>query len=103
MMTFYETAGTNSNNKFNNGRLETTETTFTKIEFSKYNLFFKSTPNQISYDKVKIKNTGTTCIYFKWQKLVKPFNLQDKKSDGIDRFFCHYVIIIYNIILYHIT
>jgi len=72
-------------------QLESTETTFTKIEFDKFNLFFKSIPNKISYDKVKIKNIGTTCVYFKWQKYVKGFNLPDKKSDGIDRFFCHYV------------
>ena len=73
--------------------------TFTKLEFDKMNLFFKSLPNKISYDKVKIKNTGTTCIYFKWHKYVKPFNLPEKKSDGIDRFFCHYVrIIIINLV-----
>ncbi len=71
--------------------LESTETTFTKIEFDKFNLFFKCIPNQISYDKVRIKNLGTTCIYFKWQKLVKGFNISHKKSEGIDRFFCHYV------------
>lgn len=71
--------------------LENTLTTFSKIEFNKYDLFFNSVPNQVCFDKVKIKNIGTTCIYFKWQKLNKPFNLSDKKSDGIDRFFCHYV------------
>ncbi len=71
--------------------LDTATTTFTKIDFDKMDLFFKSLPNQISFDKVKIKNTGTTCIYFKWQKLIKPFNIPEKKSDGIDRFFCHYV------------
>jgi hypothetical protein len=74
-----------------NQKLEITTTTFTKLEFSKTNLFFKSLPNQISFDNLRIKNTGTTCIYFKWQKLIKPFNLPEKKSDGIDRFFCHYV------------
>jgi hypothetical protein len=80
-----------------NPKLETTTTTFTKLEFSKTNLFFKSLPNQISFDNLRIKNTGTTCIYFKWQKLIKPFNLPEKKSDGIDRFFCHYVIF-YNLV-----
>ena len=74
-----------------NKKLETTETTFTKIEFDKFNLFFKSVPNKITYDKVRIKNIGTTCIYFKWQKHIKPFSLPEKKADGIDRFFCHYV------------
>lgn len=77
-------------NNFPERKLESTLTTFTKIEFDKNNLFFRSTPNKISYDKVKIKNTGTTCIYFKWQKYVKPFTIPDKKSEGIDRFFCHY-------------
>jgi hypothetical protein len=73
--------------------LETTETTFSKLEFDKFNLFFKTVPNVISFDRVKIKNTGTTCIYYKWQKNVKTYSLTEKKSDGIDRFFCHYVII----------
>lgn len=72
-------------------KLETTSTTFTKIEFNKNTLFFRSEPNKISFDKVRIKNIGTTCIYFKWQKLSKPFVLPEKRSDGIDRFFCHYV------------
>lgn len=79
----------------NINKMETTETTFTKIEFNKFNLFFRSTPNEISYDRVRIKNTGTTCIYFKWQKIIKQFNLPDKKNDGIDRFFCHYVSVDY--------
>jgi hypothetical protein len=70
------------------------ELTFTSIEFDKNNLFFKSTPYKISFDKVRLKNTGTTCIYFKWQKLIKNFNLADKKPDGIERFICHYVRII---------
>lgn len=70
------------------------EITSTSIEFNKNNLFFKSTPYKISYDKVKLKNTGTTCIYFKWQKLMKSFNLPDKKPDGMERFICHYVRIL---------
>ena len=63
-----------------------------KLEFNKTNLFFRSEPFKIAYDSIKVKNTGTTCIYFKWQKVYKPFNLQEKKSDGIEKFFCHYVI-----------
>ena len=47
---------------------------------------------EVEFDKVKIKNTGTTCIYFKWQKVERAFKIAEKKSDGIDRFFCHYVI-----------
>jgi hypothetical protein len=80
-------------NNENDIYLETTQTTFSKLDFDKYNLFFRSTPSKISFDQVKVKNSGTTCIYFKWQKVIKPFNITDKKSDGIDRFFCHYVII----------
>ena len=71
--------------------LDTRESTYSKVELDKFNLFFKSLPNNISFDKVKIKNTGTTCIYFKWQKMERPFKIPEKKSDGIDRFFCHYV------------
>ncbi len=70
---------------------EINQTTFSKLEFDKHDLFFRSFPNKINYDKVVVKNTGTTCIYFKWHKLNKSYNLPDKKGDGIDRFFCHYV------------
>lgn len=66
------------------------QATYSKIEFNKVNLFFWSNPNTIGADNVVIKNTGKTCIYFKWQKCNKPFALDLKKSDGIDRFFCHY-------------
>ena len=79
--------------------LEINQTTFSKLEFDKHDLFFRSFPNKINFDKVLIKNTGTTCIYFKWLKLNKAYNLPDKKSDGIDRFFCHYVkISFYNLL-----
>lgn len=60
------------------------------IQFSKNNLFFKSTPNKIAFDSVKVKNTGTTCIYFKWQRVYTPCTLEARKNDGIEKFFCHY-------------
>ena len=41
---------------------------YSSIKFSKNNLFFKSRPNEISFDSVILKNIGTTCVYFKWQK-----------------------------------
>lgn len=65
-------------------------TTFSKIEFDKHNLFIRTLPNVIGFDKVTIINKGTTCVYFKWQKQKVEFKLEDKKSEGIDRFFCHY-------------
>jgi hypothetical protein len=68
-----------------------TDASFTRIEVNKDTLFFRSTPNKISYDRIIVRNTGTTCIYFKWRKLNKPFNIENKKSEGVDRFFCHYV------------
>ena len=64
--------------------------TYSKIDFEKHVLFFYSLPNRIAYNTVTIKNTGKTCVYFKWQKNNKPFNLEEKRNDGIDRFFCHY-------------
>ena len=60
------------------------------IEFDKHQLFFHSQPNIMSYDTVTIKNTGKTCIYYQWQKNTGSFQLEDKKNDGMDRFFCHY-------------
>ena len=60
------------------------------IELDKHQLFFHSQPNQMAYDTVTIKNTGKTCIYYQWQKSSNSFQLEDKRSDGMDRFFCHY-------------
>ena len=64
--------------------------TYSNIVFTKHELFFYSLPNVMAYDTVTIKNTGKTCVYYKWQKKNKPFILEDKKGDGIDRFYCHY-------------
>ncbi|MCQ2818673.1 MAG: phosphoglycerate kinase [archaeon] len=61
-----------------------------QILFNSHNLFIRSIPNKIGFDKVSITNTGNTCIYFKWQKKEISFELKEKKSEGIDRFFCHY-------------
>ena len=66
------------------------ESTYSNIVFNKHELFFNSLPNIMAFDSVIIKNTGKTCIYYKWQKNNKSFKLDDKKSDGIDRFYCHY-------------
>ena len=60
------------------------------IELDKHQLFFHSQPNIMAYDTVTIKNTGKTCIYFQWQKNSSSFQLEEKKNDGFDRFFCHY-------------
>ena len=60
------------------------------IEFDKHQLFFHSKPDVMAYDTVTIKNTGKTCIYYQWQKNSSSFQLEEKKSDGMDRFFCHY-------------
>ena len=67
-----------------------TESTYSNIVFNKHELFFNSLPNIMAFDSVVIKNTGKTCVYYKWQKNNKLFKLDDKKSDGIDRFYCHY-------------
>ena len=69
---------------------EDTNSTYSNIEFNKHELFFYSLPNIMAYDSVTIKNTGKTCVYYKWQKNNKPFILEEKKSDGMDRFYCHY-------------
>ena len=66
------------------------EQTYSKIEFDKHNLFIRTLPNQIGYDSVTIKNTGKTCVYFKWQKKNTQFQLEDKRSDGFGKFYCHY-------------
>ena len=66
------------------------DATYSNIVFNKHELFFNSLPNIMAFDSVIIKNTGKTCVYYKWQKNNKSFKLEDKKSDGIDRFYCHY-------------
>lgn len=81
----------NRNNNFSHNN-KNIPTIFTSLEFSKNNMFFKSEPNKIAFDSLEIKNTGTTCIYYKWQKVCKNTTsyLPEKKGDGIDKFFCHY-------------
>ena len=64
--------------------------TNSNIELDKHQLFFHSQPNQIAYDTVIIKNTGQTCVYYQWVKTSNSFQLEDKRNDGMDRFFCHY-------------
>ena len=66
------------------------EANYSNIVFNKHELFFNSLPNEMAFDSVIIKNTGKTCVYYKWQKNNKKFKLEEKKSDGIDRFYCHY-------------
>ena len=86
----------NSNDKLNENiqssdkDLENLVPTNSFIELDKHQLFFHSQPNQIAYDTVTIKNKGQTCVYYQWQKSSNAFQLEDKRSDGMDRFFCHY-------------
>lgn len=85
-MSYFEDEADETNKQFLNSDL-----CFTKLEIDKSNLFFRTVPNKICFDKLILKNIGTTCVYFKWRKKAKNFNISEKKSDGIDRFFCHYV------------
>ena len=80
----------NKSKSLTKGNKEDTNSTYSNIEFNKHELFFYSLPNIMAYDSVTIKNTGKTCVYYKWQKNNKPFILEEKKSDGMDRFYCHY-------------
>ena len=80
----------NKSKSFNKIQKEEGSSRFSNIEFNKHELFFYSLPNIMAYDSVTIKNTGKTCIYYKWQRNNKPFVLEEKKSDGMDRFYCHY-------------
>ena len=55
------------------------EATYSNIVFNKHELFFNSLPNVMAFDSVVIKNTGKTCVYYKWQKNNKLFKLEEKK------------------------
>ena len=80
----------NKSHKQSKNEQNQNESIKSSIEFDKHQLFFHSQPNLMSYDTVTIKNTGKTCIYYQWQKNSSSFQLEEKKSDGMDRFFCHY-------------
>ena len=58
-----------------------TESTYSNIVFNKHELFFNSLPNEMAFDSVIIKNTGKTCVYYKWQKNNKKFKLEEKKQE----------------------
>ena len=79
-----------NNQQKNSNEEPKNESIQSNIEFDKHQLFFHSQPNTMAYDTVTIKNTGKTCVYYQWQKNSNSFQLEDKKSDGMDRFFCHY-------------
>ncbi len=80
----------NKSHKQSKNEQNQNESIKSSIEFDKHQLFFHSQPNLMAYDTVTIKNTGKTCIYYQWQKNSSSFQLEEKKSDGMDRFFCHY-------------
>lgn len=39
---------------------------------------------------VVMKNTGTTTVTYEWKKIFRGDYISSKKSDGIQRFYCHY-------------
>lgn len=39
---------------------------------------------------VVMKNTGTTTVTYEWKKIFRGDYIPSKKSDGIQRFYCHY-------------
>jgi hypothetical protein len=80
----------NNNNSFTKQSEIKDDATYSNIDFNTHTLFFKSSPNETAFDTVTIKNTGKTCVYFKWEKNLIPSQIKEIKSDGIDRFFCHY-------------
>ena len=47
----------------------------------------------ISQDRVVVKNVGTTTVAYDWRKIQRGDFIQSKNSDGVQRFYCHYVTI----------
>lgn len=45
---------------------------------------------EVNTDQVIIKNTGSTTISYEWRKVLRDDFIPSKKSDQIQRFFCHY-------------
>ena len=37
-----------------------------------------------------MKNCGTTAVTYEWKKIIRGDFISSKKSDGIQRFYCHY-------------
>ena len=38
-----------------------------------------------------VKNTGSTTVTYEWKKVQRQDFIPSKRSDGIQRFYCHYV------------
>ena len=38
-----------------------------------------------------VSNVGTTTVTYDWRKVNRADYIQSKNSDGVQRFFCHYV------------
>jgi hypothetical protein len=50
----------------------------------------KSGLGQIMQDQVVVKNEGTTTVAYEWKKVQRGDFITSKKSDFVQRFYCHY-------------
>jgi hypothetical protein len=44
----------------------------------------------IKEDSVTVKNTGSTTVTYEWKKSIRGDHIPSKKSDFVQRFWCHY-------------
>lgn len=44
-----------------------------------------------AFVSVVVKNQGSTTITYEWKKVQRGDHIASKKSDFMQRFFCHYV------------
>jgi hypothetical protein len=61
-----------------------------QLSFDKTFLFMHADLNQIKQDVVVVENIGSTTVTYEWKRVIRGDHVRAKKSDMVQRFFCHY-------------
>jgi len=61
-----------------------------QLTFDKSYLCMIAPKGDIKADSVIVKNTGSTTVGYEWKKTIRGDHIPSKKSDFIQRFWCHY-------------
>ena len=61
-----------------------------QLELSKAFLHMHTYVGKNEQDSLVVWNSGSSAVFYEWRKVKRPDYIMAKKSDGIQRFFCHY-------------
>ncbi|CAG9330827.1 unnamed protein product [Blepharisma stoltei] len=61
-----------------------------QLMLSKSHLYMKAYISTTAGDEVSVTNNGTSAVFYEWRKFNRSDFIKAKRSDGINRFYCHY-------------